>query len=313
MEAVRAALLRAPGPVKEVAEHLASSLGKGIRVKLLMACAMDKDENVTKDAVHAAASVELLHMASLVHDDIIDEAVLRRNIPAAHSKFGKEKAVLAGDWLLCLALRQAMDITPPKNNGDESSQIDIARAFLTAAERVCLGELDERGHLGDMGLSARSYLRIIDKKTAALFCLSARAGAMAGGLLSREVGLLVRFARYFGHVFQIADDVKDYSMKEADAQKSVKNDLLTGVITMPAILAFAKEPGLKAMAADVIREGRGIEAFIARLRKTGSVEQTAEICAKYAAKARTLLKDRSMEHRRDVLEGLLEKVMGVLV
>ncbi len=110
LKSVRTTLIKAPGPVRDLAAHMAESAGKGIRAKLLIACAMSSNTAVPEDAVRAASAVELLHMASLVHDDIIDEADTRRNVTAAHSKFGKEKAVLYGDWLLCAALRHAASV-----------------------------------------------------------------------------------------------------------------------------------------------------------------------------------------------------------
>ena len=306
-------LSRAPGPVKEVAAYLSSSLGKGVRIKMLLICAMDKTGRIAPDAVRAAAAVELLHMATLVHDDIIDESELRRGIPAVHNKFGKEKAVLGGDWLLCLAFRQILEVNLPEGqNKDHQSRVSQAKIFARTAERLCLGELDERNNLANVDLSARDYLRIIDRKTAALFCLAARGGAEVLGASPKETILCVRFARYFGHLFQIVDDVKDYAMGEEAAGKSVQNDLLTGVITMPLILAFDRDPALKILALDIIKSRAGLDVFLPKLFKTDAFERGRRICHKYAQKARSVLNDKLMEHRREAFSTMVDKVLEAL-
>lgn len=302
MDAVRHTLLRAPMVVREVSEHLAVSLGKGIRVRLLLACSMDGDGMVNPSAIRAAAAVELLHMATLVHDDIIDNAVLRRGLPALHSKFGNEKAVLGGDWLLCAAIKLALDVKIP---GDAERKSALARAFVVGAERLCLGELDERANLGDVALEPRIYLRIIDRKTAALFCLAAHAGALVADLPAREIALLIRFARYFGHIFQISDDIKDYCQDEATALKSVQNDLFSGVITLPAILAFAKDATLRPLAKEIITGG-GALSFIERIKKSGGVDDAHTICKRYTDKARAAA--AALGHRRQHLEALLSAI-----
>jgi heptaprenyl diphosphate synthase len=309
VKTVKNTLLKAPAPAKEIAEHLSGAMGKGVRTKLLIACAADKSGFVSVDAVLAASAIELLHLASLVHDDIIDEADTRRGIATVHNLYGKEKAVLFGDWLLCSALRRAASMETPYREGrNPAENRSLVCAFIEAAEKLCLGELDERSHLGDVELSPRAYLRIIDRKTAALFCLAARAGAMTADLEPRQVRLLVRFARYLGYVFQILDDIGDFSGDKKSAGKPVGLDIMSGVVTLPVIIGCLNDPPLKSSAADVIRGVYGIEAFRRRLSDAKGVEGANEICRRYAEKAGRLLNAPELSDKRGMLKSLLDKI-----
>lgn len=306
-ELVRRQLMGAPGPVLNVAEHLSQNTGKGIRTLLLAGCAMDGDGMITSDAIHAAASIELLHMATLVHDDIIDDTPIRRGMASVQSKFGKEVAVLGGDWILCLAISQAVSIeqVPDGLSGQPERVKNMARLLVKSAEKVCLGELAQRAEYQNVDLTPSRYMRIIDKKTAALFNLSAHVGSIIGGCSEKETAALLRYATYLGLVFQIMDDIKDYTMEECDALKPVKNDLLSGVITIPLIMAFMREPMLKPLAQSVIQSRMGIVDFIEKVRDAGGIEDAQSLAQSLGDKALKQLEKLSSPYKRDVLSELL--------
>ncbi len=304
---VYAKLCKAPSAVAEIAEHLSGSVGKGIRTVVLGACACDHQGMVPEASAKAAAAVELLHMATLVHDDIIDDAPTRRGIPSVQSRFGKKQAVLGGDWLLCCAMNAAVSIQLPGE--DTNEKLQMLPSFSRTVERVCLGELSQSSQNGNLDLTAPRYLKIISQKTAALFYLAAYAGAVLGKCDPKETRLLLRFAVYLGLVFQIVDDLKDYTLEETDTLKPVKNDLVSGVITLPLILAFAKEPALKPFALDIIKTGQGVNQLIDKVQKAGGIQDTWAVARRYGEKALALLEQLENPHKQKVLSGLMDRAL----
>ena len=301
---VRSSLGAAPEPMREVADLLSSTCGKGVRTALLMASAMDADGLVPPSTVNAAAAIELLHMATLVHDDIIDNAPVRRGKSSVQNKFGKEIAVLGGDWLLTLAVKKALEIDYLIEKQEKT--YNLAYKISVSAEKILLGELMQRQHNGNLDLTPSQYIRIIDRKTAALFCLAARAGAELGGCVEREAGLLLRFSRYLGIVFQIVDDLKDYTMEENEILKPSKHDLASGVITMPLILSFLREPELKPMALGVIRGEADVAHLIQKVNGVKGIEETRTVAAKCADKARGIIGGVASQRKREALSSLLD-------
>lgn len=154
-ELIRRELMGAPAVIREITEHIAQNMGKGIRTMLLAACAMDEDGTVPPYTVNAASSIELLHLASLVHDDIVDDAPMRRGMASVQGRFGKEKAVLCGDWLVCKAVGQAVNLDDSVSElaGEPARAVRLARLLIHSAEKICLGELAERAALGKLDLT----------------------------------------------------------------------------------------------------------------------------------------------------------------
>jgi heptaprenyl diphosphate synthase len=269
---------------------------------------MDEDETVLPYTVNAASSIELLHLATLVHDDIVDDAPMRRGTASVQGRFGKEKAVLCGDWLVCKAVGQAVSLDDYATDiaGQPARTVQLAHLLVNSAEKICLGELAERDALGKLDLSVGQYLRIIDKKTAALFYLSAHVGAILGENEERETAALLRFARYLGLVFQIIDDVKDYAMDEASVQKTVRNDLLSGVVTLPLILSFRRDAALRPMALEVMQNRLDLGNCVRKVRESGGIEDAVSVANAFVSKAHAQLARLSSRRRRERLSELLE-------
>lgn len=301
-------LIGAPSPIRDVGEHLSKNLGKGIRTRILAGCAMDEDGMVPYGAVHAAAAIELLHAATLVHDDIVDDTKTRRGLASVQNKFGKEKAVLSGDWLLCQAIGQAILIEDGSDEftGHPEKARDLTRILVKSAEKVCIGELAQREQYGNVDLTFTQYIKIIDKKTAALFYLSAYVGSILGQCSEKETSALLRYARYFGLVFQIMDDIKDYTMEEADVLKPVKHDLLSGVITIPLIFSFMREPKLKTLALQVMQSKANITGFVAKVKDAKGIEDAQSIARAYGNKALMQLERHCELTKQNVLAELLQ-------
>lgn len=310
-ELIKERLLAAPAAISEMTAHLAASQGKGIRALLLTCCASDSKGNAPYSSVKAAAAIELIHMATLVHDDIIDDAPTRRGQPSVQSKFGKKLAVICGDWLLCAAMNLAVSIA--QANGRLSENMKNVSMFASAVEKICLGELTQERENGNVDLTASGYLRIISQKTGALFYLAAKAGALLGNGSEQQVQLLVRYARQFGIIFQIADDIKDYSLNEAQTLKPVKSDLVSGVVTLPLILSLIREPSIRPLVLDAMRLQSDVQPLLLRINQSGGVEEARNVVRRYAKKAKQTLGKLDNPYQRDVLASLVEQSVSIIL
>ena len=187
-----------------------------------------------------AAAIEILHLATLVHDDVIDNADLRRGEPTLQKKYGKRTAVICGDYLVCMAMKLAAS-TSQKSDMEEYEQLDMPDYM----SRVCLGELNQHINNGNIDLTVRQYLRIISGKTAALFEASFFTGAVLVEKDLKQVKKYARLGRYIGMIFQLTDDCMDFEETEETAQKPVQSDYEQNVITLPLIHAFKTIENLK--------------------------------------------------------------------
>jgi len=172
-----------------------------------------------------AGALEVFHSATLVHDDIIDSAHLRRNIPTINVKWNPQIAVLVGDYLHDKAIAAIFSVENPR----------VTAAFLQTAGVVCDGEIHELREKNNFNLKEGEYLEIVHKKTASLIACSAEAGGLLAGLPSEKTEALKRFGTYFGTAFQIVDDCLDFTGEEHEFGKTLGADCEAGVLTLPLI------------------------------------------------------------------------------
>ncbi|GHU88354.1 geranylgeranyl pyrophosphate synthase [Clostridia bacterium] len=291
------ALRSAPPAIRDMTARLAEGKGKAIRARLLLACSLDADGNIPPLAVRAAAAAELFHLATLVHDDVIDDAETRRGQPALHRDFGRKQAVICGDYILCMAMLTLSEGDKPDTENAEA----LLPSFTRALSGVCLGELKQHQNHRNLDLTVLNYLRIISGKTSALFYVSAYAGAVIGRGTPSEQRRLARFGKYFGMIFQISDDCKDYELSASAAGKPVGKDIAEGVVTLPLILSIAREPGLRRLAAEAFEDTALAKKLVGRVQ----TDDARKLAAKYAEKARVCIKD-FVPHKRGALEEILE-------
>mgnify|MGYP006267255745 CR=1 FL=1 len=199
--------------------------GKKLRPTLVFAFFTDRKTVLEGDVIKAAAIVELVHLATLVHDDILDEADLRHRSKTMVSRYGAHTSVLLGDALFAHALHLAADFPT----------VDICRAVSRATRQVCSGEIAQTFNRGTLP-RLDSYFRMIDLKTAELFKVSAFLGAFLAGLSSAEIEAARRFARHLGIAYQIYDDTADIFAEEKSAGKTLGTDAASGKATLPVIL-----------------------------------------------------------------------------
>ncbi|MBE6304886.1 MAG: polyprenyl synthetase family protein [Bacteroidales bacterium] len=222
--------------------------GKQIRPLVVILSAKLFTENITPKIISAAASVEMLHNASLIHDDVVDESQLRRNEPTINGIWDNHIAVLVGDFFTSTALQLA----------NETADLRIIGTMASLGRRLAMGELDQIYNARYHRLSEEAYMQTIDHKTASLFVACAEMGAYAAGILDEDPRLcaLRKFARNLGLCFQITDDIFDYFPCEDKIGKPAGNDLREGKVTLPllSVLLQNDAPHTREMLALVAKE-----------------------------------------------------------
>lgn len=270
----------APAGISGRLESLFSRKGKRIRSTLLCLlanCGTQKPD--INRVAHACAAIELLHLASLVHDDIIDGTDVRRGQKTAHREWGTQVAVLIGDYVLSQSMRCVID---------EDS--NIPGIISDAADKLIVGEIMELDHCGDMYLSRNAYNEIIDGKTAALIDAAARLGGIMAGFDQPVVDECAKMGTHFGIAFQIIDDLLDYGYGSVNMDKAKFTDLSNGLITLPLLYYFE----------DCTAEERAeMESLIAKASEEGTPEKIHDrlMAKKSFAKA----KAEAQEHLEQAL------------
>ncbi|MEM9034610.1 MAG: polyprenyl synthetase family protein [Actinomycetota bacterium] len=236
MERVEAALKAAVTAddqfLTEVASHLIIAGGKRLRPAFVIASGtcLQPTATVTDDLVQAGVSVELVHLGSLYHDDVIDEADMRRTVETVNHRWSNLTAILSGDFLLAKASEIAASL------GTE-----VAGLLAATIAQLCEGQVVELQRIYDVGRTEEQYLSAIEGKTAALYATSCRIGAIVSGFDRDLIDRLTEFGRLYGMAFQVIDDVLDITATEEQIGKP-PNDVVEGVYTLPVIRHLAAEP-----------------------------------------------------------------------
>ncbi len=215
------------GFLDEVTTHLLAAGGKRLRPVLALATATSGAREATVEDLLGAVAVELVHLASLYHDDVMDEATIRRNVESVNARFGNLVAIVAGDFLLARSAEIAAGL------GTE-----IAALLAATLGELCQGQVTEVHAAFQVTRSEESYASAIAGKTAALMATSCRIGALTGGLPRHQVEAVTQFGRHFGMVFQIRDDILDIVATEAELGKPAGQDVAEGIYTLPVLMAL---------------------------------------------------------------------------
>lgn len=221
--------------VQPLARYTFGHSGKKLRPLLVFAMGLAPQQTGTEELLQAAAIVELVHLATLVHDDILDVADMRHGTETVVSRYGAHVAVLLGDALFAHALHLAA----------QYPTVEICRAVSLATRQVCSGEIAQTFARAQTIPSLAQYYRCIDLKTAELFAVSAYLGAFLGGLDRAGVQAAQTFARAMGIAYQIYDDVADLFAAETKAGKTLGTDLATGKLTLPTLLWLESLPAVQ--------------------------------------------------------------------
>ena len=217
--------------VRSISEYIVSGGGKRLRPLLVFLCAQALGAD-TKSAlvVDLAATVELIHTATLLHDDVVDESALRRGRATANAEFGNAASVLVGDFLYSRAFQVMVG----------TGKMRVLALLAEATNRIAEGEVMQLMALGNLALTEADYMRVIEAKTAKLFEAAGALGAIAAGAPATTERALSEYARRLGVAFQIADDVLDYRGDATTLGKSLGDDLAEGKLTLPIIITLQR-------------------------------------------------------------------------
>lgn len=216
--------------IRAMADYCIDTSGKRIRPALVFISGWRGPDRVSAELVRVAAVVELVHLATLVHDDIMDEADVRRSRRTAAREYGATAAVLLGDALFAHAL----------NLATQFPTTEICSAVSESTRRVCAGEIMQTLRRGSTNVTRADYQRIIDLKTAELFRVSCFLGARLAGFSAGYVEAVSHFGRHLGIAYQIYDDLADFFAEEKRAGKTLGTDLASGKLTLPLFLLMER-------------------------------------------------------------------------
>ena len=268
--------------ITEIGEYLRGGGGKRIRpAVLLLSSKLFNYEG--RGAVRLGAVMEIIHTATLVHDDIIDEAQTRRGRPAANTQWGNSKCVLAGDWLYMQSFRIAL----------QERNLRILDALIELTQQMVEGELLQMEKLGKC-ISQEEHFDLIYRKTACLFSVCMRMGAILGNASPQEEEKVAQYGRDLGMAFQIVDDVLDLTASESVLGKPVASDLREGKATMAVIHALERCTSEEHARIESVLKNRAFngvthEQILEILNKYGSIDAAHNRAAEYAESARKAL------------------------
>ncbi len=281
-EEMRASVQAPTEALTEMASHLIGAGGKRVRPLFAVAaaaCADGHDGPATIEVLRGGVSVELVHLGSLYHDDVIDEAVTRRGIESVNSRWGNLRAILAGDFLLAKASELAASL------GTE-----VAGLLAATIGRLCEGEVLELQDAYQVDRTEAAYLASIEGKTASLLSSACRIGAIVGGLPRDEIDRLTDFGTAYGMAFQVVDDVLDVIATDEQLGKPAGHDLVEGAYNLPVLRALAGPAGdeLRELLGSPI-EGATWERARTLVRESDAIDESVDVAASYVERAREIL------------------------
>jgi heptaprenyl diphosphate synthase len=262
--------------LNEVASHLIQAGGKRLRPSLGIAASYLQPGEITREILLGGVSVELVHLASLYHDDVMDEATRRRSVESVNARWGNLVAIVAGDFLLARSAEIAAGL------GTE-----VAGLLAATLARLCQGQVAEVRAAFQIERDELDYLRCISDKTAALMSTACRIGALTAGLDRTQIDDLSAFGEAFGMVFQIRDDVLDVVASETELGKPPGQDLAEGIYTLPvqrALLDRSVGPRLRDLLGHPLDQGEREEAR-ALVAASPGISAAHEIAREYARTA----------------------------
>lgn len=266
--------------INYLGDYLRASGGKRVRPALLVLSnyatgGAAAEENV----IRLATVMEMLHTATLVHDDIIDNAETRRSRQSVNARFGNQASVLMGDWLYMSAFETSL----------QERSLEILDILTRLTRKMTEGELIQLTTLGKSGISETEYFDILERKTAYLFSACCEIGAILASAPNDWQIALKNFGMNLGTAFQLADDLLDFTAEEEVLGKAAGADLLEGKLTLPLILLVKKEPDVKSDLEKIMRDGDygrySRRMLLEKLEAAGLLEETRQMAYAYASRA----------------------------
>ena len=266
--------------VVQYLDYVKKTRGKQLRAKITLLAAKAYGK-VSVQVRLLAIALELFHQATLIHDDIIDQADKRRNHPSLNMKFGNETAVMLGDFIFTRVM-QILSKNIPK---------EIQTLVIDTSTKVCLGEIQELDLRNLQEVSIDTYIKIISNKTASLFKTCAEAGALLGGANKVQANRLAKYGQNLGMAFQLQDDLLDFTGNINKLGKPVGLDLKRGYITLPLLLGLQKSKDKKKFKQKLGSKNISRIEIVKFLLKNGVIVESKDIIAKYIKQAQKQLID----------------------
>jgi octaprenyl-diphosphate synthase len=269
--------------VSTISQHLNGNGGKRLRpILLLLSAKLVGDTNPS--CIHLGAVVEMIHTATLVHDDIIDVAETRRGKPSTNILWGNHTSVLAGDWLYMQAFQIAL----------RERNFHVLDILIALTQSMVDGELVQLDRIGKVNVTEADYMELIDRKTAGLFSACARLGVVAGGGSDEQEQKLGEFAWNLGMAFQLIDDVLDFTARENVLGKPVGGDLREGKVTLPVIYALqtctaSERQLIEQVVGERSYSQASFDSVLSILERSGGIDRARERAATFSDKARTAI------------------------
>jgi octaprenyl-diphosphate synthase len=289
--------------IAHIGRYLHQTGGKRVRPALLILAAKIVDEGASSSVIEMAAVMEFLHTATLVHDDIIDGAEMRRGRQTVSNQWGNDTAVLMGDWLYMTAFETAL----------RQRNLEILDALTDATRKMTEGELIQLALIGNMRITEEQHLEIVGRKTGYLFSASCRVGAIIQGATEKQRQALADYGLNLGIAFQLVDDLLDFTSDSAKLGKPVLSDLREGKVTLPLIRLLKKHPKyapiVRAAMEEPMGETKRAEEVLALLGECGELERTLEEAYVYAARAQEALNIFSPGKYRGALNEIAQFIV----
>ncbi len=282
--------------IQRAGEYIHGAGGKRLRPALLLLSARllghDSDEEVTYAAV-----IEYIHTATLIHDDVIDHAALRRGQPTLNHLWGNHLTVLLGDWIYTKAMQMALS----------HGRVDVIARLCEATLKMTEGELLAYQRLGAIDLSVDEYFDIVERKTAHLFAAACSVPSLIAPARPEAGQVLARYGRALGVCFQLVDDLLDFTARESELGKPVLSDLKEGKLTLPLLLMLPRLAPAERGLLETVLEDRSFARVDAQeildlVRRHGTLEETAAMAESYAQEARGALAFFPESDARDALQ-----------
>jgi octaprenyl-diphosphate synthase len=269
--------------VTTIGKYLQQSGGKRLRPALLLLSARFAGGG-GKTAIHLGAVVEMLHAATLVHDDVIDVAQTRRGRPSANVQWGNHNCVLAGDWLYMQAFQVAL----------RERNFHVLDLLIGLTQMMVEGELIQLDRIGRIAITEADCMELVDRKTACLFSACARLGSVAAGADAQAEEKLGEFAWNLGMAFQLIDDMLDFTSRETTLGKPVGGDLKEGKVTLPLVYALATASASERRLVETVLHDRNYDKvpfadILAMVEKHGGARRTRERAQQFTDRARQIV------------------------
>ncbi len=282
-EEIRLESIASVDTVTAITRHLQVGGGKRLRpTLLLLACRLF--QKPSDMAIRLGAVVEMVHTATLVHDDVIDVAGIRRGRASTNMIWGNHTSVLAGDWLYMQAFQMAL----------KERNFRVLDLLISLTQLMVEGEVLQLERIGKLTVTESDYMDLVDRKTASLFSVCAKLGAIVGGASEEEENRLGNFAWNLGMAFQLVDDILDFTASESVLGKPVGNDLREGKITLPLIYALERGTAAeRSMVESVLKAGDYTEVSFARIfdlaKSSKGIERARERAQVFTETARDII------------------------